>query len=265
MVFVVILSCLFPLALYFLFLSSVNRRSHPVVVPGAWDFAGVLLGVSGFLIVAGPFVVVSLNDRWSDFWLYNITAPAGTLSGAGWYAQLVLWLGYFALVIGGGVLMLSKRRRVTSVYNVQPGVFRDAVCEVLDRLELEWQRDDRRFVIRSPSAVPLAAAPTTMTGAAHAAAAPQTLVGGSVPRGCQRLEMQIFTAMQHGSLYWPAGTDALRERFEIELADVLGSSTTLPNSSGRWFLIVAALLFAIAFTILIGFVLLSVVYWLRTH
>ena len=45
---------LFPIALYCTVLGMINRRAQPLMVSGAWDFVGVLLATSGFLLFVGP-------------------------------------------------------------------------------------------------------------------------------------------------------------------------------------------------------------------
>ena len=42
------------LAIYLLILGAINRRQHPLMVYGPWDFAGVLFAASGFLLFGGP-------------------------------------------------------------------------------------------------------------------------------------------------------------------------------------------------------------------
>src|ERR1700758_3195552 len=47
----------FPIALYCLILGMINRRPHPVMVSGSWDFFGLLLAASGLLLFGGPTVL----------------------------------------------------------------------------------------------------------------------------------------------------------------------------------------------------------------
>src|SRR5262245_51729153 len=75
-----ILICLFPLALYFLFLAWLHQRPQPTLMPGRWDFVGVLVALSGFLLVGGPGVLAmaamqfrfregsfaELRDQWAQ-------------------------------------------------------------------------------------------------------------------------------------------------------------------------------------------------------
>src|SRR5262245_39222458 len=55
---------LFPVTIYLVLLGMLNRHRSPVVVPGPWDFAGVLFAASGFLLVGGPSVLAGVGDRW---------------------------------------------------------------------------------------------------------------------------------------------------------------------------------------------------------
>ena len=57
-----VLVFLFPLAIYCLIVSLLNRRPRPVMVSGTWDFAGVLFAVSGFLLLGGPVMLTSLSE-----------------------------------------------------------------------------------------------------------------------------------------------------------------------------------------------------------
>ena len=41
----------------------INRRRHPTLVGGSWDFLGVLLAASGLLLIGGPALLSFLYDR----------------------------------------------------------------------------------------------------------------------------------------------------------------------------------------------------------
>ena len=267
LVFVVILSCLFPLAVYCLFLASLNRRPHPMVLPGAWDFAGVLLGASGFLIVAGPFVLSAANDRSSEYWLYSSAPRIVSLSRHGWYLQMAVWLGYFILVLVGCALLLRKRRRITSIYNVQPTDLLEAVSETLERLGLESRRAGNRIVISDRKAIAVAAGQASLEQNEDLSRPPmntpsQAGNGGAGGGPCV-MEIDVFPVLRHGTLHWPARSTELRTQFETELCEVLGERGSEPNPAANWFFALALLLFVIGFSILIGFVLLNVLYWLK--
>src|SRR5947209_14070653 len=122
-----------PLACYCLFLSHLNRGRHPVVVPGPWDFAAVLLGLSGFLVLGGPATLTGLYERWRLSWLLGQERflPDWTEP---WHFWVTGWFAYLSLVLFFAGGMLWTRRRQTSVYNVAPGVMEHLLGERFARL-----------------------------------------------------------------------------------------------------------------------------------
>src|SRR5205085_12077393 len=105
-----LIAFLFPLFGYLLVLGLINRRRAPLMVPGTWDFVGVLLGMSGF-ILAG-----------SGYLLYQIAVVCRSF-GLG---SALLWLFavlYLLLVVLIVLFVLVQRRRYTVVYNVNPRTF----------------------------------------------------------------------------------------------------------------------------------------------
>lgn len=122
-----------PLAIYLLVLGLINRRRNPLVVSGPWDFVGVLFGASGVLLSAGPFMLDQMNDRWlTEMVIHGNKRASDTLIG--------LWIMYYGVVASGAVLMLVLRRRVTSIYNVEPEMVEEALTFVLTDLGLEGTR-----------------------------------------------------------------------------------------------------------------------------
>lgn len=235
LVFVVILGCLFPLAAYCLLLGALNRSRHPVLVPGAWDFAGVLFGASGFLLLVGPFVLATLEQRWREHWLHDPAVARTPLSGWGWYVRLAAWAGYFVAVIAIATWALRRRRRATAVYNIESGVLPPLLAAALERqgLAAAWTGD--RMLLGTPPAG--TAAPT--------------------------VRLETFPRMRHATLHWPAEDDALRRRVEAELARALAEMPVGPNPAAGWFLTVAACLLAMMGAMLLGLGTLYVVLRLR--
>jgi hypothetical protein len=104
-----------PLALYLCWLATLNRRPKPTVVPGGWDFAFVLAGLSGFLLVGG----VLLMDATTRYLIRgNFTELLD-----GWHKFRAMWLmvavGYIFTVLGLASLTLARRARWLSVYNIE--------------------------------------------------------------------------------------------------------------------------------------------------
>ena len=54
----------FPLAIYLLILALINSRRRPTMISGPWDFALVLLALSGFILVGGPSILAQFDIFW---------------------------------------------------------------------------------------------------------------------------------------------------------------------------------------------------------
>ncbi|HYH67574.1 MAG TPA: hypothetical protein VD866_22950, partial [Urbifossiella sp.] len=125
--------CLAPLALYLLWLSVLNKKRRPTVVPGGWDFAALCGGLSGFVLFGGGLVLALLQSNVRYVFRGNFEALR-----AAWGQEQLAWLvvagGYLFVVVGGGLLTLTIRRRSLVVYNVEPGAFETAIAEVFDHL-----------------------------------------------------------------------------------------------------------------------------------
>src|SRR5687768_10963759 len=129
-----------PLALYLLFLSFLNQRERPTLMSGPWDFACLMLGLSGFLLVGGP-VVLSLFDSTLRSHLFSGNFQQMRTA---WDANSRIWsliaASYLALLILCIMLVLMIRRSVTIVYNVDTSTLETMVSQVLDALGIGWTR-----------------------------------------------------------------------------------------------------------------------------
>lgn len=265
-----------PLAVYFFVLAQLNRRRHPVMVSGVWDFAGVLFALSGFLLLGGPFIMASLNQDWRDFWVRSPLRSFEGLSEQWWYLRLVIWGLYFLAIAGGSVLLLRWRSYVTSVYNVVPEVLDQSIGEALDRLQLGWRRSRNRIYIGYPifeddQAIQKEAviaekgsrmerrAGSVMTPVDNPAPgrlhAPLADISIGLPDSRQLktiLEVDPFPAMHHVTLHWPDGGGALRKEVESELAKVLADVESTYNPAFTWLMSVATVLIsAVSFGLLL--------------
>jgi hypothetical protein len=251
----IFLAFVIPLALYCLVLSILNRRRHPVIVSGAWDFAGVLFAASGILLVGGPAILTGLYEQWRLAWLLGQTRYLQGI-GENWGFWISLWLLYFAAVACGSALLLWRRRWRTSIYNVEPAVFAELLSQVLDRPELEVVREAPgcfrlRFCeppvesksemldsIHSPKRTPVASSPSfgPLPGA--------TVEQPASIKPWVELAVEAFPFLRHVTLRWRGSAEALRLDIETELADALAQVRTRPNAIGVWFLSLALGLFS---------------------
>jgi hypothetical protein len=211
------LACLLPPAVYCLALASLNHRPRPTVVPGTWDFLGVLLSTSGFLIFGGPAVLSGIHKgllprgRFIDLRGYD--------GSEGWWPAA--WLAYFVVVVAGAAWLLWKRRLVTSIYNVDADRFPQFFGQLLDRLGCDWARRGDVFFIGSD--------------------------------GRAVVELSAAAGLRHVTLRWGHGAGPLRNQIESELRIALAHVEPPSNPLVGWFLSVATALFAVLFFGLVFF------------
>jgi hypothetical protein len=257
---------LLPLAVYIFILAQLNRRPHPVMVSGAWDFAGVLFALSGFLLLGGPFIMASLNQDWREFWIRSPLRSLQGLSEEWWYVRLTVWGVYFLAISLGSIWLLRGRSRTTSIYNVTPEAFDQSLESALDRLQLPWRRTRGRMVIafaafadgpvgreepkraqeieraqfeteHAVSSRPAVLNPQALSPVSSHSYPP---VNSSSSR--TSLEIDAFPAMHHVTLSWPRGGGALRKEVEAELAKTLLEVETPPNPAVMWLMSAATVL-----------------------
>jgi hypothetical protein len=274
LVLVLLVVCVvFPLAVYFLVLAQLNRRRHPVMVGGVWDFAGVLFALSGFLLLAGPFIMATFNQDWRDFWMRSRSSQG--LSEQWWYLRLGLWALYFAAIFIGSIVLLRRRSRVTSIYNVDQDTLDQSLSQVLDRLHLKWKRAGHLLYIDAPvlsdgQPLPKETVGVTSQGIIEEGELGiedgETVAKSKEIRGQESgvqgqdavpltthhsplttLEVNPFPALCHVTLEW-SGVDRLaREEIETELAKHLRSVPAPHNPAATWMMSAACILMCIVF------------------
>jgi len=141
--------CLAPLAMYLMWLSRVTRRETPTAVSGPWDFVGVMIALSGFVVVGGG---VLLNLFQSNF-RYWMRGNAEAFRAA-WVEERVTWtlfvVFYLLVVLGCAGFTLLSRRRTLVVYNVEPAAFEAVLREAFEQLGLPIERRGKLWVGRGP-------------------------------------------------------------------------------------------------------------------
>jgi len=253
----------FPLGVYCYFLSRINRRSRPLMVYGVWDFAALLLAVSGLLLFVGPSLLTGFRYEWRELWIQlnyqSLRAPGPTVT-ARWLAY---WYLYFGIIVAAALALLWRRRLFTVVYNIEPAALEEALSRTLDSLGILWMRSGPYFLIgrRIESGKPW----FSRTGAAAA-----VLPGGqSVPQASELAQattavpdglpdangepsalreyrvlvtLNPFESFRHVTLFWPDGATPARQAVEQELAGELARIRTIDNPIGRPLLYIAAVI-----------------------
>ncbi len=249
---VAFLAFLFALALYCLVLALVNRRNTPVMVSGVWDSIGLLLGLSGLLLVSVPRV---LFDR-----IYNTLARQAIANQDPVEDFLLIWWGlriaYYCVIVGGAGLLIWVRRHKTVVYNVDPLLFDRALARSLQNVHLHVTRFGRRLLLRPLSPQDDQGEQPASTEI-QAGAAPLPIAERSVSRlpsddrRSGQLDVEPFSALANVTLHWREGPPQLRVEIEDELRRNLDDCRALDNPAAGWFLGLCSLFF--------GFVLLAII------
>ena len=220
-------ACLFPLAFYCLVLASWNGRRRPLLVSGPADFAGVLLATSGFLIAGGPLILNGLYDAWR----WSALHGSFTLIRKGLHESsrfwLLVWFGYFVLVVGGATWLLIRRRAVIVIYNIDPADAVELVPDALRRLGVRLVHRTTGYFVE-------------FDDGPHS--------------GRALLDITVTPIMRHMTLSWSSVSGDARRRVEAELAQVLAEFEAPANPAAGWFLTAATGLFALLLALLAFFV-----------
>jgi hypothetical protein len=225
---------LFPLAVYCSILGLVNRRLQPLMVSGVWDFLGVLLATSGFLLFIGPYLLSGLFRQSLDELPY--TRDSGSITGAVaevWATWWAVWLLYYLLVLGGGAFLVWSRRTTTVIYNIDPHSFDAVLAQTAQRLGLEVTRLGNR-VLLAPGGSPL-----TPPGGPEAALSRPALAGQA------SLDVESFSLTSNVSLHWRGGSPELRVEVERDLERGLAQVASPDSGAGGWLLAAAGFLFLV--------------------
>ena len=243
----IIVAFLLPLSLYFLALSWVNRQPRPVVVAGTWDFVGLLFAASGFLLVGGPAVLSSFNDRWRRIWLLGESSSLpDSLDG---YREfwMLLAVTYFLVVVVGSGVVLARRRRLTCIYNVEPVDVESALGEACKQLGIAPIRSGNLFLfgfsnvmgVSFDLATPTEQSKTDVLGIKEVTPSHGGHLHQRVPQPRPEepnaiLEVDSSNALKHVTLLWEPHDSPLRTPVEAELRHRLARVPAPEHDAAVW-------------------------------
>jgi hypothetical protein len=232
------LACLFPISMYCLFLARVHHRPRPTMISGPWDFAGVVMALSGFVLVGGTTLLFSLHSAVRDFWLrggdLEEMRRAHAQSGA---VTFVLWGLYFAVVVFGSAYLIWQRSDCTVLYNLAPLELDGMMAALLRRLGLPCTRRGTRLYIGygpplKPEVFKALGGDDGFDPAAPA----------SDPVRKALVELDGSAAMRHVTMKWRFGARELRHELEAELARDFDHQRYGPGPASGWFVTAAGVL-----------------------
>ncbi len=220
------LVCLMPLAIYLLYLSYLNGRATPAMVAGAWDFAAVLLGLSGFILLTGPLLISLIDSTWRTY-AFGGWASLKGVSRREAQAGSIMAVGYLILLGTGITTLLRMRRRVTAIYNVAGASVESSLIGILEEHGYPWRRNHGELEI----------------GIKKAAEPPEPFAR-FYPHETARVRVNAFPSLGNATLKWSGNWHNMRSEIEGALIRIL-----TPHALGRN--PVAGWLFTAAMTIMI--------------
>ncbi len=256
----VVLLFIFPVSVYLAVLSGLNHRERPTLIPGVWDYVGLLFGLSGFLFIAGPSILYLIYLRSMpglfargteqplfDFFLWSWT-----------HFGLVGYFGVFFLLVS---YALYARRRATVLYNIRPDAFDQLLSAVFANRGLDWDRwgNQVRF---GPDAKGTTKSDTPISGNEHVTAEatiPQQspsrpVVMSNVSRWYQ-ITVDAFPLFWNVTIWWNDVPHSLRLELERDIQHRLQSVPQAANPSAGWLLTASGTLFGVIIVCVVGLVL----------
>jgi hypothetical protein len=251
-----LLAVLFPVAVYLAVLGWINRRPRGVLVSGPWDFVGVLFAASGFLLLGGPALLSSLTqtDTWRNFWVLGKFTGRIPLEQRLALGRVVLFGGYFLLVVSLAAFLLWRRRRLTSIYNVDPSLVENVLGQTFERWRVPFVQTGNLLVI-DPGVVMVTPTDPPEGDGPRTASRPVALVDRVT-----RLEIEASLGMCHVTLWWDPPGSLLRREVEGQLRLALAEHEAPGGAVGDWLLIASSGLF---FLLLLGAGVIALVRLLR--
>lgn len=141
--------CLTPFVIYLFRICSLVRRHHPVILSGVWDFAGLLAGLSGFLLFGGAlFLSIFHSDvRFAARGNFKMLQDSWEHERIGWVLTVFV---YLLLVVAAMAWGFWQRRRSLVMYNVEPVVLEHTIEELFEQLGRKVERHGNSWFSGDP-------------------------------------------------------------------------------------------------------------------
>lgn len=248
----ILLAFLLPLAMYLMVLGTINRRRHPLMVAGPWDFVGVLFAASGFLLFGGPGALSVLNDNWRESLVFgNNPSSSASATESLWQWWLFFMAAYFVLVVVGAGFFLWRSRNQTAIYNVDLETVQLALGRICERLGVRPLRSGDMYYFGLTSSEYTDGPPAKALDAQGVQTTTSPHVQTQRPAHLQNviLEVDAFRFLWHVTLRWEPAHSGLRQEVERELERELSETPAPDQTLGGWLILSAFGLLLLAFVL----------------
>jgi hypothetical protein len=235
-----VIFCLFPLLIYCFLLMGLNGRRRASIVPGTWDFAGVLLATSGFVLGGGPMILILLNSSWRQLVYRGKVSDWRLLTGEGDFRALMIWAIFFFVVVVGAAILIFMRRNVTVLYNTDTNHIWDALEWVFGRLGIVWKRQENTYELRKlrgnthvPWEKELQSRDRADKNLVVQAQAPASTEAVIQP-ATARLTVRILPTNCNVTMIWDRAQSELRDQVESEMTPLLPNIRAEYNPVTGW-------------------------------
>ncbi len=219
------LLALMPVALYFLFLAHINQRPKPTLVSGPWDFACLLLGLSGFILVGGPVVIGLLNSVWRSYWFGGDFGDLRKVWESNAVSISSIAVGY---LLGVSLLIFAfmlGRRKITLIYNCDSKTLTASFVAACEARGFNCRQVVGGIEIGRGTALSPAEASKRRYG----------------PEGF--VQFAVFPTVRNATLKWSECDASTRLEIETALVEQLETTATDKNPAGSWLMTTAMTMF----------------------
>jgi hypothetical protein len=233
------LACLFPICIYCLFLALLHQRRHPTLLSGAWDFVGVLLALSGFLIFGTTVFLLSFQPAGREFLLHGGTPSDIRRIGAQGSPYIVLlWFLFYASLASSFAYMIWHRRAFSVVYNITPAEMEQVLQRVVEAAHMQVMRRGRRWYIgaeqHGEAKQPRMDSPSQRVLTVEPQVIPQAV-----------LEVNGSPLMRTVSIFWRSFRYEARQELQAEMERELDQFPSSSGATAGWLITIASALFLV--------------------
>jgi hypothetical protein len=233
-----------------LFLALLHQRRNPTLLSGSWDFVGVLLGLSGFLLVGTSIFLLSFDPAGRDILLHG--ADVRRIYSQGSPSIVLLWFLFYVSMSFSFGFLIWQRRLHSVIYNISPAEFEDVLGHMVERLHLQANRRGKRWYLYrvEQRAKVLAADGESSSQAIQASALVPRPAGQLAPEEGQAIPKATLlvdgsSAMRTVSIYWRTNGPEMRQELQAELARDLDQYTAAGGAAAGWFITIATAMFVL--------------------